>query len=355
MKHPLLGLFVLLACGLGLLAVFRTHSIPSELASGEPSRRPQSSNTSGAEASSGRSPLIPAVRRSPPADAGQAFLGPTRAGAVPVESADTHPDANAGVWHVRPVALPDTKECASDLNCPENHACLTDPIHNKNHCLPANCRKDEECPQGQGCRVVNAADTRGPVRRCVIAGNRLEGQSCATWPNGPNSACDEGLVCANGRCGRPCDTHGPNSCPPAFACASTNMGEDICMPDCRRDGCPQGKSCIPFGKSMALCLAMVTADCRDPGSECPTGQHCGFSYSPDSVVFHCTRECSTFDSSACQQNEVCGAIAGEGRCLQRCDPKQPASCPANFRCWYADETRTSYACLPHAPFKAPNH
>jgi hypothetical protein len=355
MNRWLLLLSTLLACGLAVFWLVRSEHSVEQTARVELSARQQSerSGTPGATADS--RPDVSGAKRLPLTDAGQAAVSD----AVAVAGSRNGPDGRAATtppqWRARAVPPPDTSECASDLNCPETQACLTDPLHNKNHCLPANCRKDEDCPHGQGCRVVNAADTRGPVRRCVIAGNRLEGQSCVAWPNGPNSACDEGLICALGRCGRPCDTHGPSTCPPTFACASTSIGEDVCLPDCRRDGCPDGKSCVPFGKSMALCLETVTADCREPGHECASGEHCGFSYSPDSVVFHCTRECSTFDTSACQRAEVCGAIAGQSRCLQRCDPKQPTSCPANFRCSFADETHSSYACVPHAPFRSPTY
>ena len=351
MNRLLLLFSMLLACGLAVFLLVRTHHSVGRTPGLELG---QSHRNGIPDATANSRPEVSKVNRLPLADAGQTAVNDAVVVAAR-NGSDGHAAADAPVWRVRSVPPPDTNECASDLNCPKDQACLTDPAQNKNHCLPANCRKDEDCPQGQGCRVVNAADTRGPVRRCVIAGNRLEGQSCVAWPNGPNSACDEGLICALGRCGRPCNTGGPNTCPPAFACSSTNIGEDVCLPDCRRAGCPEGKSCVPFGKAMALCLETVTTDCREPGHECPSGQHCGFSYSPDSVVFHCTRECSAFDSNACEPTEVCGAIAGQSRCLQRCDPKQPTSCPANFRCSYADETRSSYACVPHAPFRSPTY
>jgi hypothetical protein len=316
-----------------------TSGSPGEASSTSAKGSGAGTTTSGIEGTAARSSAAPVL--SPPPAKVSTIVGAQLA------------DAGTGS-QIRPLLPPDTTECASDLNCPEHHACLTDHLHNRNSCLPANCGSDTDCPQGQGCRVVNDAAVREAVRRCVIAGSRLEGQSCSRWPNEPISACDEGLVCANGRCGRPCNTAGPNTCPPAFACSATNVG-DVCTPDCRQGGCPQGRSCVALTQTMALCLEAASTDCRLPENQCPDGQQCGVTFSSTSVLFYCTRACSVFDTSACEPNETCGSIGGQARCLLRCNPKQRNSCPTNFRCWFADETQTSYACQPLPPVNPRAH
>ena len=257
---------------------------------------------------------------------------------------------DSSVYVAKRLPPPDTKACASDADCPPKQACLIDYASNANLCLPEECAEDSDCSRGRVCRVVNLPESREPLRRCIIAGARLAGEACSTWPNGPESACDEDLICSMGRCGQRCKREGPNTCPPASSCAQPgNSTEASCVPDCKKSGCAEGKTCVPFGDVMALCLGLANRDCRSPGQECPQGQRCGMTYSRDTVLFHCDRGCSPFDPSACSDREVCGSLAGASACLLRCDPRSANGCPEHFRCGYADETHKVFACRPTPP------
>ena len=295
------------------------------------------------------SPPAPVARTRPSAGQGQApATGGVGHNSAPVASPQNPSVGTPSVGYVRKnVSPPDTKFCASDLDCPAKHACLLEYRTNTNHCLREDCSEDSDCTQGNVCRVVNASDARPPLKRCIIAGNRLEGESCSIWPNGPEGACDEYLVCAHGRCGRPCTPSGPNTCPPAFACAQLDTsGVASCVPDCRKQGCPEGRACVLIASVMALCLELANDDCRRPESACPTGQICDMTYSRDSVLFHCDRPCSPFDSASCAENEVCGALGGTSTCMQRCQPGGANTCAQNYRCAYADEAHQVFACRP---------
>jgi hypothetical protein len=131
-----------------------------------------------------------------------------------------------------------TKRCAQAA-CPAQAVCAdlslgaaagTTDAWRASLCLRA-CTKDDECPLGQRCRSVPAADAPGQwTRACFVAFPGDLGAGC----RGGNGELQDDL-CLGGRC--------------------ADLGAlGVCSIDCSQKACPAGTACAAFGDGRRRCL-----------------------------------------------------------------------------------------------------
>lgn len=120
------------------------------------------------------------------------------------------------------------RDCRKSTDCEAPLACLADPRVRKSYCTDSLCVMDAQCPEGFACTPLRTAPGSPAVRYCIPRGLRREGERCISIPSNLDSACQAGLLCAEGWCGRPCQKNDLESCPAGFFCADTIPG-----PACR--------------------------------------------------------------------------------------------------------------------------
>jgi hypothetical protein len=138
-------------------------------------------------------------------------------------------------------------DCTTTSDCPAGQGCVINYGKGLFECVPIECEEDAHCFPGDVCRIA-AGGPPGPViRRCLLAGQRAEGETCSRLPATPMEACQEGLLCVNHLCGRPCIPGAPEGCPEGLECLESSSGS-ACLPDCRKTGCSAERRCAQRGQ-----------------------------------------------------------------------------------------------------------
>jgi hypothetical protein len=156
-------------------------------------------------------------------------------------------------------------------------------------CFGSECETDAHCPKGRACRYAGSDANGIFVRHCVITGPRREGEACSASSESAREACEEGLVCYLGFCGRRCDPRVPSSCPEGFSCEHNEEG-DSCLPSCERALCPEGQRCFDLTEGYPMCGVPVKGGCMD--APCPTGQQCRTAFVPQPDAIFVMRSCA---------------------------------------------------------------
>jgi len=219
------------------------------------------------------------------------------------------------------------RDCAHRADCDEPLGCLPNTRARRTYCTDSECEADAHCPEHFSCVPLSTVEQGPLVRLCLPAGVRKAGERCDEIPTTQEDACEPGLRCAEGWCGRPCQLNNPSSCPEGFYCADFGPGA-TCRPSCEGRTCPSGKQCIRDPSGASVCAVIHGSNCQD--MPCPTGKECAAffpSRRPGMVWMHCLPECAE-DLPPCPQERFCS----QGFCVKPCDPNGPNVCEEGFRC-----------------------
>lgn len=240
-------------------------------------------------------------------------------------------------------------DCVTSADCAEGSACFLDRTAHRFLCIASQCAGDNECLGGQACRAIGIRPVKGraPVRICVEAGHRYEGDRCAPVSPNLDQTCQEGLVCIEGRCGTPCTPGREGTCRRGTACKESRDGP-ACAPDgCEKTGCATGEICAPTGPDRHTCVAAVTGDsCFEHA--CPDGESCVAIEGPHSVAYQCGKPCDENDPRSCPRGLGCGNVEGQSICVQPCSPRRDAGafkCAEGFRCRTVNDALTHMGCV----------
>lgn len=312
----------------GTLSAFATPS-PATLASVTLARAP---------ASTGDSPRAPAFQDTP---------APGDAASGRESDAASHPDAlppAAMRCELDARGVPTCGECRTDSDCPPQHGCVPNRRTRRFECMPSECEEDAHCFPGTLCRAVTDGSAGAVVRRCIPEGLRHEGERCRQLSVSTEDTCQEGLLCVQQLCGRPCRLGVPDSCPGGGRCVDTLNGPG-CFPDCRVAGCADGQACTRVRDETYQCLEAVTGDCNL--KPCADGERCNLRMSPGRAAFWCAARCNPLQPDSCAPGQVCGRGGPtESTCFQRCEPTAPDSCAQGWRCTTVSEDMTQWGCVP---------
>src|SRR5262245_53333312 len=166
---------------------------------------------------------------------------------------------------------------------------------------------------------------------------------CSTHPFGLDDACEAGLLCVLGRCGRPCSPDGGVRCPEGGSCTETENGWG-CFPSCRQSGCGAGETCVELRDGKSVCVHQQGENCFQ--QPCPAGEDCRFFFSRNRGVFTCRRRCNPAVPEECSPGFVCGAPGGpRSHCYRSCNPQDP-KCAEGDYCAPVNEDRSLWACVP---------
>jgi hypothetical protein len=218
--------------------------------------------------------------------------------------------------------------CSGSQDCEPPLGCLQDFRRFRlSVCIGSECEVDTQCPDGQVCRAVKTQSEGPLVRLCVATGTQKEGQGCDRLPNKQAEACEPGLLCNMGYCGRPCQLEDPLSCPKGFVCGE---GPDVasCLPACEEGQCPEQQECVHFEGRFSACVHVVGKNCQR--TPCAQGQECRTGYTPgvgDKVTMECLVPCDG-QKNSCPAGSVCFF----GYCGRVCDPKAPGACGPDEWC-----------------------
>lgn len=221
------------------------------------------------------------------------------------------------------------RNCLSTDQCDPPLGCVYEPVFRRGLCTDSRCTRDAECPQGVSCREMPTEGSEMIARVCVPVGVRQEGENCHRFPEGRESACGEGLLCAgnDGWCARPCQLSAPGQCPEGFFCADTRP-EPVCLPTCEKRGCPAGQHCIQFEEGTSTCVQVYGTNCQH--TPCPDDQKCSVLTKPKypgKAWGRCPMWCGK-KPPYCPEGMNCG----EYFCTPACDPKGSPGCPEGYRC-----------------------
>lgn len=220
------------------------------------------------------------------------------------------------------------RECLRAADCEPPLGCLLDPRAGWFYCADSACSTDAQCPEGFAC-VPLPSNEEGPlVRYCIPPGVRKEGEACISVPGEREEACEPGLLCGQGWCGRPCQLDTPSSCPEGFFCGDTTPGP-ACLPTCEGRACPDGTRCILDDSAGASACAVVYGqDCQH--TPCSEDRECIAifgSRKAGHVWMKCSPECGK-DRPPCPEGLVCNRRT----CLKPCEPNGPNVCDPGFSC-----------------------
>lgn len=153
------------------------------------------------------------------------------------------------------------------------------------------------------------------------------------------------MLCVRGLCSAPCDLEAEN-CPEGFACTDDLNGPG-CFPDCRKRGCPAEQQCRHIGDSTYRCLVAAEGDCREPGRECPEGQHCNMRLTRGRGAFWCAARCDPLRPESCPVGQVCGMGSSTvSTCFRQCDPRDLGACGSGWECSTVSEDLSLWGCTP---------
>ncbi|ATB34700.1 hypothetical protein CYFUS_000107 [Cystobacter fuscus] len=217
--------------------------------------------------------------------------------------------------------------CRRSTDCDSPLACFLDTHVHGFYCTDSECETDSQCQTGFVCRSV---ETWGGevLNRCVLEGDRREGERCKPQSRKYASACAAGLLCADW-CGRPCEPEEPGSCPEGFFCPPEGGPQgSSCLPTCEARGCPPGQACIRFRQGISVCSVVHGTNCQQ--STCPESQVCVTHTVPEkagAVWMRCELPC-TSDGSSCPEGFFCHL----SRCVRACEPDAPGTCGPGEKC-----------------------
>lgn len=253
--------------------------------------------------------------------------------------------------------VPVDAECNSDLECPNEKACINlqciDPCTLRGACgVNAQCktvlhRPTCSCPQ---CYVGMATTACNPDPKCLSTHPRPN----VIEPCSSDSDCPKYLACnlQSGQCYNPCDNpifkcKGNKKCEVhnhRISCVCKNgfivneHGEIACAPDsieCNRDyECPTKSACID-GRCQNPCTSSRNSPCP-PEKSCDVLNH--------KPICICMKNCSPSLSiclrdSGCPPAQACRAFKCE-------DPCTTASCPVDSPCYVEDHKPICKFCPP---------
>jgi hypothetical protein len=233
------------------------------------------------------------------------------------------------------------RECLHKEDCEPPLGCLLDARAGWFYCTDSQCATDAQCAEGFTCQPLPTNEGSPLVRACIPSGVRREGENCVTIPSGPEEACEPGLLCGQGWCGRPCQREEPTRCPEGFFCGDTLPGP-ACLPTCEGRPCPEGLRCVRDDrKGASACVVVRGQDCQQ--SPCPEGRKCMAVFGASKVGqvwMECYPQCNK-DLPPCPEGFLC-----EGRmCRKACDPNGPDVCEPGFKCLRRFE-RQPWMCQP---------
>lgn len=252
--------------------------------------------------------------------------------------------------------VPVAAECNSDLECPQERACINfqcvNPCTLRGACgLNALCetimhRPRCSCPE---CYVGMAGTACYPDEKCLSVQGRPNIKHCLS-----NNDCSDNLTCevTTGECIDPCEDltfkcKGNKKCEvhhhrPTCVCKKgflvNDQGEISCAPDhteCYQDShCAANKSCIS-GICQNPCIATSKSPCP-PEKSCDVQNH--------KPVCICLKDCVPSLSiclrdNGCPQDQACRAFRCE-------DPCRTANCAENSPCFVEDHKPKCQFCPP---------
>lgn len=219
------------------------------------------------------------------------------------------------------------RDCVHRADCEAPLGCLPNTRERRTYCTDSECETDAQCPERFTCVSLRTVEDGPLVRSCIPEGVRKEGESCIEVPLSQDYACEPGLRCAEGWCGRSCQLDNPATCPEGFFCADFSPGP-TCRPTCAGRACPDRKACIRDRSGASVCAVVYGPDCQH--QPCPAGKECVEIFAskrPGRVWMHCEPECSK-ELPSCPQGRICD----QGLCLKPCEPSGPEVCDEGFRC-----------------------
>jgi hypothetical protein len=233
------------------------------------------------------------------------------------------------------------RACLRGTDCEPPLGCLLDPRAGWFYCADSECVTDAQCTAGFSCQPLPTSEAGPLVRSCIPPGIRKEGESCVSIPSNAENACEPGLLCGKGWCGRPCQKEDSTSCPGGFFCADTIPGP-ACLPACTQDTCPTGSRCILDDRTGASACAVVYGqDCQR--TPCSQGLKCMAVFATQAQVsawMQCFPECGK-DRPPCPEGLVCDRAS----CSRPCNPEGPNVCDPGFRCLRRNEQQP-WVCRP---------
>jgi hypothetical protein len=243
--------------------------------------------------------------------------------------------------------------CRNNADCPDGSTCVVNPLNGRTECKRPSCTKNEDCPEGTLCRVVGRTSSDEPLRACVPSGARPAGAVCDPNQGGdPTVSCGPKLVCVNGGCAPPCERREVDDdpvCPAGHECIETEAGWG-CIPTCKIEPCPAGKTCsfLSDENPISLCTYPDGPNCLGSKGGCPANTDCIVETNARSerTTFRCHPRCGADQS--CPDGSVCvpGRVAGKkmDHCRRGCSPDTPTQCGPGERCVRAGGASGSWFC-----------
>jgi hypothetical protein len=232
---------------------------------------------------------------------------------------------------VRRQLLTYKRPCQKSADCEAPLGCLNHWRLKRPWCTDSECMTDFQCEGWESCQELETEGTGPRVRVCVTQGSRKEGEPCDVLPSSGATACEQGLRCLAGWCGRPCRTEDPASCPEGFFCAD-DEGNTACLPTCTARGCPEGQHCVRFTtlgeQAVTACATLHGTNCEQAG--CPEAQRCLSQHlprRPGEVWMSCVHECGQ-EGRTCPEGYACDIFT----CRRLCDPQDTQTCGPAMRC-----------------------
>lgn len=206
-------------------------------------------------------------------------------------------------------------DCA-DSNCAPGTTCGTNQVCRNGMC--GDCQAGGSCDPMMACKTGRYDCSTG-TRRCVVAGNVTNGDSC-----GGDNACLDG-VCRQCRNSGSCTNNQSSSCRQGQR--RCRDGREVCEDGQAKDnGLPCGSNRVCFNGRCDPCTEGMdcSSGCERRSIRCATGEpRCTFDGTKDD-----------------------GAPCGAARCT--CAPRQPNDPPDLFRCGVDQPTCNSGMCDPQA-------
>lgn len=197
-------------------------------------------------------------------------------------------------------------------------------------CTDSECMTDVQCREDEACQEFETDDHGPRVRACITQGRKREGERCKSLPSNRAEACEPGLRCFEGWCGRPCRRDVPMRCPQGFFCAEDAA---VCLPTCEGGTCPEGQQCVRLNNRQgdqngSTCVVVHGDNCQQ--SACPEGLLCqvfDVPRRPGEAWMGCRQRCGE-GRPACAQ----GLLCRYGYCRQPCDPQASGGCGSGEKC-----------------------
>ncbi len=220
------------------------------------------------------------------------------------------------------------RHCEKSSDCEPPLRCLR--RWDNGICTDSECMTDAQCREDETCQEFETNDDEPRVRMCITQGRRREGERCRSFPANRAEACEPGLRCFEGWCGRPCRMGESASCPSGFFCAEEGA---LCLPTCEGRNCPQGQQCVRLNPRVreqrgSACVTVHGSNCQQ--SACSEGQRClvfDVPHRPGEVWMNCRQRCGE-GRPACPEGLLCNRLF----CRQPCDPQVHGGCGSGEKC-----------------------